>query len=139
MQNRAVMFGDVTVREEHNPASILVGRVWRGNRSLLLRLSRCLRQGSRPTKALAGFFFWRLRNWTTWPASYPAHGTSGMMGFGVMRSPVGVVQRTAEGSQAGGLLIHPADAPMPWLREAEKLANSYRVGFASPSTYHQEA
>lgn len=28
---------------------------------------------------------------------------------------------------------------MPWLREAEKLANSNRVGFSSPSTDHQEA
>jgi len=28
---------------------------------------------------------------------------------------------------------------MPWLREAEKLVNLHRVGFASPSTIHQEA
>jgi hypothetical protein len=51
----------------------------------------------------------------------------------------GCQSRLAEGTQAERLWIDSADAPMPWLREAEKLANSHRVGFASPSTIHQEA
>ena len=51
----------------------------------------------------------------------------------------GCQSRLAEGPQAERLWIDSADAPMPWLREAEKLANLDRVGFASPSTIHQEA
>jgi choline dehydrogenase-like flavoprotein len=58
-------------------------------------------------------------------------GSSLLTGFSVMRSPDRCLSRWAEGSQVERLWIDSTDAPMPWLREAEKLSNSHRVSFAS--------
>ena len=65
----------------------------------------------------------------------PGTGTFRMMGFGVIESPVGVVQRTAKGFELERLLIDSSDAPDAWLREAEKLVNSTGLACLRPSTF----
>ena len=46
----------------------------------------------------------------------PGTGTFRMAGFGVIESPVGVIQRMAKGFELERLLIDSSDAPMLWLR-----------------------
>jgi len=55
-----------------------------------------------------------------------------MVGFGVMRSPVGVSPGWQKDRKRSAFGSTPPKHPMPWLREAEKLVNLHRVGFASP-------
>jgi hypothetical protein len=54
---------------------------------------------------------------------------------------LGVAPMAAKGSKVKRMWIDFTDAPMLWLREAEKLANHVydRVGLPRPSTIHQEA
>lgn len=78
-----------------------------------------------------GLFAFQLASGRLWRKFWPATGTCGMMGFGVMRSPVGVTQRVAKGSQADRLLIESADVPRLRLREASKAPHpAQAVGLA---------
>jgi len=58
-------------------------------------------------------------DWTTLRHQTPPNGTRWQMGFGVMRSPVGLAPEAGEGSQCMALMDRPAQAPRTWLQEAD--------------------
>ena len=130
----SVRCGNLTAMEQHQPR-VISGAVWSNRRSMSARLPS---QGPAPLRTWG--FSLAARYWTTLSERSAANGTSRLMGFSVMRSPVR--SQVKAGSRIArweplNLPIRCTDAVAPGSRDAKH--NSDRVSFASPSTVHQEA